>query len=324
VAGTIVQPTPVRLEYLDMVLDSYRNAYQTDMPVDAWSFHNFILNEASCDYYRDKVPAGQLGQVCWGADIPPGVNATDGLRITIQENDSVKLFKEQVERFREWMADNGYRNTPAFLSEFGVLMPEAKFPEFNTVRVNDFMNATFDYLMTATNPNTGYPGDDNRLVQRFAWYSTDDNVDFNGFLFNRNAPVATSRTAMGDNFVAYAGSVGAELDYYLDKVSVVGAPVAGQNGMTVTLEAVIGNSGNLASNAAAIVRFYNGDPFNGGVQIVAEQTISVAGCGEKGAVRVEWGGVQPGTYTIYARVQVLSSDVDGSNNQLSVPVTVAP
>jgi hypothetical protein len=324
VAGAIVQPTPLRITYLDMVLASYQSAYLQPMPVDAWAFHNFILNEASCDHYKNLVDPDELGGVCWGAEIPPGVAATDGLRITVQENDDIDLFKAQVIRFRQWMADNGYRNTPAFLSEFGVLMPAGKYPEFNAQRVNTFMDASFDFLMTGTDPNTGYPGDNNRLVQRFAWYSTDDNRDFNGFLFNPQQAAPNNRTPIGDNFATYAKNMDASLDYYLDKVSVVGAPVNSQDGMSVTLEAVIGNSGNLAHNTTAIVRFYNGDPFNGGVQVGSDQYISVAGCGEKSAVRTEWGGAQPGSYTIFARVQVLFSDVNSGNNQLSLPVTFAP
>jgi hypothetical protein len=323
VAGTIVQPTPLRLQYLDMVLDSYSATYQESMPVDAWSFHNFILNEINCTYYQDKLTPKELEAVCWGADIPPGVDATDGLRIDVQDNDNIELFKEQVIRFRQWMNDRGYRNTPAFLTEFGVLMPQGPFtPDFTVERVNAFMDASFDFLLTATDPNIGYPSDNNRLVQRFAWYSTDDNVNHNGHLFDRNLPFAYSRNAMGDNFAAYAASMSDSSDYYLEKVSVVGAPVSNSGTTTVTLEAVVSNSGHLERNTPAIVRFYNGDPFNGGVQIGEDRKVSIAGCGEKATLRVEWGNTQPGNYTVYARVQVLPDDINAGNNQSSVPVTI--
>jgi len=36
------------------------------------------------------------------------------------------------------------------------------------------MLASFDYFLTATDPDLGYPADGNRLVQRWAWYSLDD------------------------------------------------------------------------------------------------------------------------------------------------------
>ena len=48
VAGSIVQPTPLRLQYLDLILDSYRTRYGEPMPVDVWNIHAFILNEADC------------------------------------------------------------------------------------------------------------------------------------------------------------------------------------------------------------------------------------------------------------------------------------
>ncbi|HET91889.1 MAG TPA: hypothetical protein ENN99_14305, partial [Chloroflexi bacterium] len=43
--GGIVQPTPCRLEYLDIVWDTYYQAYNTTMPVDVWNIHAFILRE---------------------------------------------------------------------------------------------------------------------------------------------------------------------------------------------------------------------------------------------------------------------------------------
>lgn len=316
VAGAIVQPTRVRLEYLDLVLEQYQTLYNTSMPVDVWAFHNFVLNEASCSYYASQHPDDPdlVASVCWGADIPPGVNATDGLRIDVQENDRFDLFKQQVISFRQWMADNGYRNTPAFLSEFGVLMPPGLFtPDFDSARVNTFMNQTFDFLMNTTDPNTGYPGDGNRLVQRFAWYSMDDNFDHNGYLFDRTKPVPTSRTDMGDNFFNYTNAIQENVDFFPVDLALNGT----------TLKAVIGNSGNLAVGASATVRFFNGDPNAGGVQIGSEQVVKMQGCGEQATANTQWTGVAPGNYTVYVQVSTNSQyELDHSNNQRSVAVTV--
>jgi hypothetical protein len=324
VAGAIVQPTPVRLQYLDMVLSSYYQLYQEAMPVDAWAFHNFILNEASCAYYEDKVPPSELGQVCWGADIPPGVDAHDGLRIDVQDNDRVDLFKEQVIRFRQWMADRGYRNTPAFLSEFGILMPQGLFdPDFNSERVNAYMNQTFDFLMNTTDPNIGYPGDNNHLIQRFAWYSVDDNFDHNGFLFDRGLPPESARTAMGDNFVHYVNGINKAVDFFPTNLRLLGAPPLTSAGTTtLTLEATIGNSGNLAVDTPATVRFFNGNPNSGGVQIGSDQTVRLQGCGEQAMVSVDWASVAPGDYTVYVQVQTTAGlELDESDNQSSMAVS---
>jgi hypothetical protein len=174
-AGAIVQPTPLRLQYLDLVLASYQQQFGRALPADGWAIHNFILNEASCEHYN-----GDL-QICWGADIPPGINATDGMRVGVDDNDNFELFKEQIVRFRQWMVRRGYRGLPVFLSEYGVLMP----PEygFPALRVNQYMNQTFDYLLNTTDPALGDPTDEYRLVQRFAWYSTTD-TNFNGYIYN--------------------------------------------------------------------------------------------------------------------------------------------
>lgn len=328
VAGGIVQPTPLRLQYLDMMVQSYYDQFKQRMPVDAWSFHNFILNEASCAYYSQFYPGDPNGllNACWGADIPPGLNDIDGQRLDVQDNTSLQKFEEQVVEFRKWMAKWGYRNTPAFLSEFGVLMPAGIFnPDFDVTRVNNFMNETFNYLLTKKDLTLGYPGDDYRLVQRFSWYSVEDSIDHNGYLFDRNNPdAATSRTAYGDNFAAYTDNIAAEIDFKPLSVEMVNPPpLTGQGATTVTLEAVIANSGNLQTHMPAFVTFYNGDPVSGGVPLGAAQEIQLGGCGETTAVRFDWGGVTPGNYTIFVQVTTAVDEQVVDNNTASTQVQFA-
>ena len=177
-AGAIVQPTDLRLQYLDLVLQAYVSRYGDAMPVDGWAIHNFILNERSCKHYQDP-------NLCWGADIPPGIDAIDGLvientRDDLQKTIDINLFKQQIERFRRWMFARGYTNKPLYLSEYGILMPEDY--GFPVDKVNAYMNDSFNYLLTKTDPQLGYFPDGNRLVQRFSWYSTID-INFNGSLF---------------------------------------------------------------------------------------------------------------------------------------------
>ncbi|HXF61075.1 MAG TPA: CARDB domain-containing protein [Caldilineaceae bacterium] len=314
VAGSIVQPTPVRLQYLDMVLASYYERYGQRMPVDVWAFHNFILNEANCNFYNDP-------SVCWGAEIPPGLRDTvkDGMRIDVQQNDSIELFKQQVIAFRRWLAQRGYREVPVFLSEYGVLMPAGLFnPDFTPERVNAYMNATFDFLLSAKDPAIGYPGDDNRLVQRFSWYSVDD-TSFNGFLFDPNRPVSAARTSIGSNLAGYTAGVQDETDLEALRVGLVGTPpLADQGATTVTLQAIIANSGNLAEAAEASVAFYDGDPAAGGV-LIGESTVQLAGCGERATAQVEWPDVAPGQYQVYVQVDGDNQvhEVDEGNNRTS-------
>lgn len=188
VVGGVVQPSPLRLKWLDEVLRLYQQTYGETMPVDGWSIHNQILYE------------GQQG-VDWGAGIPAGITDTAGeaLHITLKENASLDLFKKHVRDFRQWMKDNGYQDTPLMISEYGVLMPSSILGDGDTNRgdkmVIDFMTGSFDYMLRTVDPETGFPGDGNRLVQTWLWYSlneepynNDTGQGFNGSLFVYNRP----------------------------------------------------------------------------------------------------------------------------------------
>jgi streptogramin lyase len=180
-AGGIVQPTPLRLEYLDRVLAAYRARYGHAMPVDVWHIHNAILNE---------VRGG------WGADIPPGSEATQGAIRSVDENDNMDIFRGQIWAFRQWMAGRGYRGYPLVVTEYGILLPEIL--GYDEGRVNAFMSNTFNFLSNSTDGVLGDPTDDHRLVQRWAWFSLDyppfDPITwqgFNGSLFDSDTAAIT-------------------------------------------------------------------------------------------------------------------------------------
>ncbi len=48
-AGGIVQPTPLRFQYLDRVLAAYRAYYHQTLPADLWNIHSYILREITAD-----------------------------------------------------------------------------------------------------------------------------------------------------------------------------------------------------------------------------------------------------------------------------------
>jgi hypothetical protein len=317
-AGSIVQPTEVRLEYLDAVLAHYRQEYGEPMPVDVWSIHNFILNEASCDHF------GSLS-LCWGADMPPGSDKIEGFRIKFPEELHVtrdpEVFKTQLLRFRNWMNANGYQGVPVYLSEYGVLLPDDygyAGIDLSAPRVNEFMDATFDYMLNAKDPVLGDPTDDYRLIQRFSWFSINDDRQnggtYNGNLFNAKTKQLSS---MGQNFADYTTMLTEEADLYPLQIQVdPPAPQSTNGPVTATVSARIANAGNTITPITGTVRFYNGDPKQGGTQIGAAQTVSLSGCGDDTHVEVIWEEVPPGNYQIY--VEVLSpsgiTDVNSQNN----------
>lgn len=303
-AGGIVQPTPLRLQYLDMVLESYRKRYGEPMPVDVWNIHAFILRERSCDCYPED---------CWGAEIPPGIEACEGMLYEIQDNDNLEIFKQNIERFRRWMAERGYQDRPLIITEFGVQMwPDYGFPP---ERVNAYMNGTFDYLMTVTS-TLGYLADEYRLVQRWAWYSLSDD-HFNGWLFDPNTK---ARTVFGDNFAAYTAQVSPTVNLKPVRVwTEPSLPFSNGEPVTVTLLAYVVNNGNIATSGPTTVRFYEGNPDQGGT-LIGEQSIPpLDGCASGVTASVIWANVLPGAHTVYLVVDPANSipESDESDNILN-------
>lgn len=298
IAGSIIQATPLRLYYLDQILLSYQSQFQTALPADGWNIHNYILNEASCSAF----PAN-----CWGAGIPPGVNWTHGELWGLKDTDRVDIFIARVERFRQWMADRGYRGLPLYLTEYGVLFPEDYLDEngnaFPPARVNVFMNATYDYMRTAVHPTLGDPRDGYRMVQQWAWYSTTDER-YNGVLLRENpATQSYEPTEIGANFASYTAPIPREIDFYPTAVRPIAYSALSQDEpVTVTLSVLAANSGNLVQPAAASVRFYHGHPNSGGIPLGPAQDISLSGCGDAETLTLVWPDVPPGLYNIYVQI----------------------
>ncbi len=193
--GGVIQATPLRLEYLTKAWNAYQQKYGAPMPVDVWNVHNFILKENINDY---------------GASIPPGSTAQTGVLYPPEVGGdsthvSMTIFDQQIRAFRAWMKDRGQQNKPLIVSEYGVLYRHI--PEVDTAQeVQDFMIRTFDYFLNTKDCSLGYPADSCRLVQRWAWYSFDDDGSANGFnpysnLFN---PRTYQITSTGVRFREYS------------------------------------------------------------------------------------------------------------------------
>lgn len=311
IPGSIVQATPLRLQYLDMILSSYYAQFQEPFPSDGWSIHNYVLNEVSCDY--DPLN-------CWGADVPPGIDQGYGEIWGLRDNDRVDIFIQRVVRFRQWLAARGYTGQPVYLSEYSVLMPADYADEdgntFPPSRVNAFMAATYDYMRTATDPVLGDPNDGYRLVQQWAWFSTTSTV-YNGTLFNGDF----TRTEIGDFFAGYTAVLPNEIDLYPHSVT-VSPPLPFSQGepVTVTVQAHIANSGNLAQPTTnVLVRFYDGHPQQGGQQVGADQVVTLAGCGDWTVVTAVWPNLLPGTYQAFVTVDPIGSiaETNEGNNTAS-------
>jgi streptogramin lyase len=251
--GGIVQPTPLRLEYLDRVLAAYQDQYGQAMPVDVWNIHTAILNEE---------------QGGWGADIPPGLDATAGVIRGPGDNDNMTIFAEQIGAFRQWMADRGYGGYPLVVTEYGILMPDDL--GFGPDRVNAFMSATFDFMETASDPLLGDPDDGYHLVQRWAWFSLDvppwDPITGAGFNGNLYDPDTWSITAFGQHYASRTSgfSALAYTDLTISAVQVTPTNELAGPGQAITrsLEIQVANSGTLDAGSMAVRLSYDG-PLSG-------------------------------------------------------------
>jgi hypothetical protein len=185
--GGVSQPTPLRMAYLDRVLAAYRAQFGAEMPVDVWNVHAFILRE-------------ERGS--WGVDTPPGMDVDRGQLYEIADHNDMNIFRRQIIDFRRWMAERGLRDKPLIVTEYGVLMPASY--GFPPDVVSGFLVDTFDYFLTARDPELGYPADDNRLVQAFNWFSIADKVYPTSNLFD---PETRNVSPVGETFKAYVSGL---------------------------------------------------------------------------------------------------------------------
>ena len=297
--GTIVQPTPLRLQWLEAVWAAYRARYHTSPPSDFWSIHSFILREKQND---------------WGTGIPPGVEAAEGELYTIEQTDDLEIFKSRLLDFRRWLAAHGERGKAVWITEYGSLLPHDGRGGFVTQpmeRVRDYMLATFDFLLGAQDPAVGNPHDDNRLVQRWFWYSLDDHLwRFGGSLFD---PETGGRTLLGDAFAQYVAAVPAQPSVWLMRPSngAIASWPRTRDGKLLARVTVI-NSGNAPTSGPLVIAWHNGDPLAGG-QRLAESIIAapLPGCGSTQTVSA-WLSLPANLDGwLYAALAPAGSDRDG-------------
>ncbi|MBM4456276.1 MAG: hypothetical protein FJ011_00715 [Chloroflexi bacterium] len=246
-AGGIVQPTPLRLGWLSATLAAYRQLYGGPLPADVWNIHNYVLQETP-------------GQ--WGCGIPPGYYGARAATYPFNDHDSLTIFQEHVTAMRRWMADNGYRERPLIITEYGILFPESS--GFDLTRVRNFFVNTANWMLTASDPNTGYPADDNHLVQRWMWYSLDD-TNYNNAgntIAGLMDPATRQMRPLGQAFADLATPLRRPYsNLVVARVQELPAATAATDGATesVRLRAMIQNRGNTAVAQAFRVLIEDGN-----------------------------------------------------------------
>jgi hypothetical protein len=318
-AGGIVQPTPLRFQYLDRVLAAYRLYYSQTLPADLWNTHSYILREITSDDPQSIDQGGPLE--VWGAYVPPGIDATRGELYTYSQMFSLPIFRQRLIDFRQWLARNGYRDVPLLITEYGTLFPYPPYiagepyvdengVPMTEARTATFMTGTFDVLQTLTDTVLGLPADGGRLVQRWSWYSADD-VNYGGILFYTNTHALNP---LGQTFAAYTNQQppAVDLNVVADGSA---APWTGQP-ITFTLKARVGNQGNISASVPFTVTFYAGPPSSGVPIGQAHIPGGLSGCGGSASVSTTWIVSAPGLHEFYVEADSKHSitETDKNNN----------
>jgi hypothetical protein len=313
-AGGIVQPTPLRFQYLDRVLAAYQAEYSQTLPADLWNVHSYILREITAD---DPWVISDPTQY-WGALVPPGSNTTRGELYTLSQMYSQSIFRQRLIEFRSWMAHKGYRDVPLVITEYGTLFPYPPYIDgdpyvdennvpMTEARTAAFMTGTFNALQTLIDPGLGYRYDGGRLVQRWAWYSADD-VIYGGILFYTTTHALNP---LGQIFAAHTNMITPTVDLFpvVDPVTVPWEGVP----LSVTLTAVVANQGNISASHTITVTFYAGSSGSGSpIGVVVLPAGKLPGCGGAVQIDITWPLATPGVHPFLVNVE--SSEAGGESN----------
>ncbi len=287
-AGNIVQPTRQRFMYLDRVLAAYQTYYGEPLPADLWSIHSYILCEKCYPYAAPGEPFAW--GACWVPDWPSySASLPYATFYSVYDHWNVNIYAERIRTFRQWMYDNGYRNHPLVIPEYGVLFYDGLVYSGSTydAKSREFMYAGFDWMQSARDPLTGYRPDDGRLLQGWAWFSLDHGDYPGGTLFN---PYTYQVTAMGRDYAAYTALVTPTVDLLMldahitTPITETGTPV------TATINFTVSNAGNVASGEFVVAKVIGNSPVSPThYAVVAGTTVrSLACCGDHESVSIPW------------------------------------
>lgn len=315
--GSLVEATPLRLKYLDRLWSAYADQYGYSMgqDIDVWNIHGFILREEKGNF---------------GAEIPAGLNDVGGFLAGASDREvalahrNINYFKEFTEALRNWMAAHGERNKPLFNTEYGIL-----FQQIKEAHVNQYLIDSLDYMLTKTDSTTGYPADENRLVQGWVWYSLNDNT-LNGYLFDPTTQALTSAGTTWKNYVTNpANPLASQPQQNLLALNLRATPDPAYTPpgelATITLKVDVANSGNTrtATGNNIVVKFWDGVPNAPGSQKIGSTQIlkDIPGCGGFATAQVTWKkGI--GNHTWYVQIEPLTDETNTSDNTGSNTVSV--
>lgn len=337
----LVQVTPSRLLYLDRFWEAYIQRYGHVPNIDVWTMHLYILSEVEPGNQSNAI-AGlavgthdrpELGKL--QSYDPDGIGPLTPADLCHDpydriycwaETDNMDIFRQQVQDMRVWMKEHGQQEKPLLLTEYSLL--PAYIEEgggcyladefgncFTPQRVQNFMQATFDYMENATDPNLGYSQDGHRLVQQWLWFSVNNSPYLTGQSSNLVKDDLSGLTAVGQHYQNVTAAKTAENNL----VGLYAHPaVAYTNGgitATASIAASFLNNGNVHVTRPVSVTFYS----NAGLtDAIGTATVTpgqgVLGCAQREyTAGVLWDGLAPGIHDFWAKVHVDAPDFTETN-----------
>jgi hypothetical protein len=328
--SALVQITPGRLQYLDIMWNAYSNLFGTTMPVDVWNMHIYILPEVNQEGQPNSIASVALGtdpslgrMESYDPDGPGPLEPKDTCHLDevycYAEHDDMSVFAAQITAMRNWMSEHGQQNKPLILSEFSILYPFILDPGgtcfiqdeygncFAPDRVVNFLNNSFNYLDTISDIDVGYPQDEYRLVQQSLWFSI--NSSGVGYVSNLIDGQPLGPTEVGQAYQSYVDNQFATINLYGASVSypkVFTQPPG--DSATAMLSVSVRNNGNQAPLSPFEVTFYKDGSLT---QPIGTKTIQpprinnpgMIGCARKDIiVDVPWEGLTTGKHRYWVLI----------------------
>jgi hypothetical protein len=358
IAG-LIQPTAGRLQYLDIVWDTYVSLYNEPMPVDVWNMHGYILAEVAHDggVGPARVALGTDPSLAVkGSDLTPkscNLQSNPNLHTDniycYSEHDSQPILRQHIINMRTWMKEHGQQNKPLVINEYGSLFTFWDFDDpinpthcylqdengkcFTEPRVSNHMIASANLFETFTDPTLGYPDDGYRMVQQWLWFTlfTDSTGESSNLLVDNYTDFAVGNpaalTQVGQTFKTLVNNE--SLSVNLKPVRIPSLAAYRESGtVTVNLTASMLNTGNLDQMTPVNISFYADSSLTQLIGTVSWNTL-IRGCGLPNfetTVSVPWQLTSPGVHRFWVKVDSsgIISESNESDNVAQSVVIVDP